>query len=139
MVALVRRKECVPNKARIKSYHGRPVGNKAGILPCGEAAILASAAAEQEAAGLPLGEAKIFIYRLARLLGYFKPDRAARFLLPDRGAFDGIAVRRDILHLEAHHIAAAQLAIDGEIEQRQIAYLPHHLQMRADRPDMLRL
>ncbi len=89
-------------QARIKSYHGRPVGNKPGILPCSETAIFAAAPPEQEAARLPSGEAKIFILGLARLLGYFEPNRTARFLLPDGGPLDGVAMRRNIYHLEAH-------------------------------------
>jgi hypothetical protein len=44
--------------------------------------------------------------------------------LPNRRTVDGIAVWCDVLNLEAHHVAATQLAIDREIEQRQVPSAP---------------
>ena len=48
-------------------------------------------------------------------------------------------MRRDVLDFEAHDIAAAKLAVDGEIEQSKVAHLALHLQSGADRPDVLGL
>ena len=58
---------------------------------------------------------------LAGLLGDFEFDRPACLPLADRRPVHGIAVRGDIFDLEANDIATAKLAVDGEIEQRQIS------------------
>jgi len=86
-----------------------------------------------------LREAKIAVDGLAGLLGDFEANRAPGFLVPDGGALDGVTVGRDVLDFEAHHIAAAQLAVDGEIEQGKVAHLALHLQSRADGPDVFGL
>jgi hypothetical protein len=48
-----------------------------------------------------------------------------------------ISIWSNVLDLEGDDIAAAQLAVDGHIEQRQIADSFLDLQLGADRPDML--
>src|SRR3546814_1448786 len=51
---------------------------------------------------------------------------------------DRIASRRNVLHFEGDEITAAQLAVNGKIEQRQVAPPPVELKPGADRPDVLR-
>jgi hypothetical protein len=46
---------------------------------------------------------------------------------------------RSIPIFQAHDIATAKFAVDGEIEQSKVAHLALHLQSGADRPDVLRL
>ena len=89
--------------------------------------------------GCLLREAEILIDGLAGLFGDLKADRTSGFLLPNGGALHRVAMRRDVLDFQAHHIATAKLAVDGEIEQRKIAHLALHLQPGPDRPDMLGL
>ena len=108
-------------------------------MPCGEALLLAPAAAEEKAPWLPFAGAEILIDGLAGLFGDLKADRTPGFLLSNGGSLHGVAMRRNVLDFQAHHIAAAKLAVDGEIEQRKVAYLTLHLQPRPDRPDMLGL
>jgi len=59
--------------------------------------------------------------------------------LPNGGALDGVAVGRDVLDFQAYQVAAAKLAVDGEIEQGKVAHLALHLQPGPDRPNMLGL
>ena len=58
--------------------------------------------------------------------------------MTDGGAFHRVAMKRDVLDFKAYRIAIAKLAVDGEVEERQVAHLALHVQLRADRPDMFR-
>ena len=60
-------------------------------------------------------------------------------VLPNGRSVDGVAVWCDVVDPEAYYIAATQLAIDREIEERQIPRATRKLQPRPDRPDVLRL
>ena len=80
----------------------------------------------------------VVVDRLAGLLGQFEPDRLPGLLLPHRRPIDRIPVRCNVLDLERDDIAAAQLAVDGEIEHRQVAHPPVDLELGADRPNVLR-
>jgi hypothetical protein len=53
------------------------------------------------------------------LFGHLEPHRHAGLFLAHRCALDGVAVRRNILHLESDNIATAQLAVDRKIEHRR--------------------
>jgi hypothetical protein len=96
----------------------------------------ATAPCEQELAGLPLGQAQIFVDSLARLLGQFKPDRSTGFLLPDRRAVQTVPVRGDVIDPYRHDVTAPKFAIDREVEQGEIAGSPFELQLCPYRPDM---
>jgi hypothetical protein len=60
----------------------------------------------------------------------------ARFLLADCGTIDSISTRGDVIDLDANDIAAAQLAVDGQIEERQVSPTSFDLKSRSDRPDV---
>lgn len=62
----------------------------------------------------------MLVDRLAGLFGDFELDGPASLPLADGCAVHGIAVRGDILDLQAHDITTAKLAVDREIEQSQI-------------------
>ncbi len=47
-------------------------------------------------------------------------------------------MRCNNFHLEADQVAAAQFAVDGQVEQRQIPGPAADLHSGSDRPDMLR-
>lgn len=77
--------------------------------------------------------------RLPGLLGDLELDRMARLLLHHGRAGAHRTVQRDIADLEADEVAAAELAVDGEIEHRQVAGRIRQLKADADSPDMLGL
>jgi len=59
--------------------------------------------------------------RGAGLLHDLELNRPAGLVLDNRRPVSHAASRRDVVDPKVNEIAAAQLAIDGEIEQRQIA------------------
>ncbi len=72
-----------------------------------------------------------------RELGCF--PRPAGLLLAHCRSVNSIPVRCDILHLEAHHVTTPQLAIDCQVEERQIPDPPSELQPCPNGPNMPRL
>ena len=71
---------------------------------------------------------------MARHLGQFEPDGAAGLALPDSCAVDGVAIGCHVIDPQRYQITAAQLAIDGEVEQCQIASAVLKLQLGPDGP-----
>ena len=69
---------------------------------------------------------------VARLLGDLKLDRPLRFLLHDDRAGRAPATLDHIVNAESNQIATAQLAVDGEVEQGDLAGIAGHLQTGAD-------
>jgi len=75
--------------------------------------------------------------RIARLLGDFKLNGTLGFLLhDDRSRSDAIAIR-DIPNSRLDQVAGSQLAVDGQIEQRQLPNAIGKLQSNPDGPDVL--
>jgi hypothetical protein len=77
--------------------------------------------------------------RVPRLLGDFKLDRPLGFLLhDDRPRSDSTALDH-IVDAESNQIAAAQLAVDGEVEQCEFTGSLRQLQANPNSPDLLQL
>ena len=115
-----------------------PIGDQTCILTRRHALPWPPVPAEQEFARFLAGGPQVVVDGLPGLLGDFEPDRNARLFLPDGGAIDGVSMGRDVVDLESHDIAPAQLAVDGEIEHRQVSGSSLDLQLGPDRPNMLR-
>jgi hypothetical protein len=62
---------------------------------------------------LLVGGSDVIVDCLTGLLRHLEPDRLPGLLLAHRRAIDGMSVRCHIFHLQAHNVAASQLAIDG--------------------------
>jgi hypothetical protein len=77
-------------------------------------------------------------YRIPRLLGDLELHWSLGFLLHDNRLRHANAVD-NIMDAERDKIAAAQFAVDGEIEQRQISGAMIHLQSNSDGPDLFQL
>ncbi len=104
-----------------------------------EAAVWTPTASENEIAGRLSSGLEVVIDRLAGLLGDLELDRSAGLPLAHSGSINGVPMRCDILHLEAHHVTTPQLAIDCQIEERQIPDPPSELQPCPNGPNMPRL
>src|SRR4030095_11397550 len=77
--------------------------------------------------------------RVPRLLSDLKLDRPLGLLLHhNRARGDSISVDH-IADAEANQIAAAQLAVNCEIEQCELSGSPGHLQSNSDGPDLFQL
>jgi hypothetical protein len=79
---------------------------------------------------------KVVVNCLPGRFGEFEANRPAGLALPDIGAVNCVAIGRHVFDIERNKIAAAQFAIDGEIEQRQIPHAPLQLQPGTYGPDM---
>jgi hypothetical protein len=63
------------------------------------------------------------LHRLPGLFGDFKPDGPAGLALPDRRAINAHTIWSNLLCSQPDDITAAQLAVDRQVEQREIAGL----------------
>src|SRR5208282_466543 len=122
--------------ARIEPNATYPVAEETGILSGREALLGPTLCGKKELSLPPVCHAEAFIHSLPGLFRDFEPHRPAGLLLPDRRSLNGVSVRGNILDLKSDNIATAQLAVDGEIEQRQVALAVCHLKFAADRPDV---
>src|SRR4051794_4950605 len=77
--------------------------------------------------------------RRSRLLGDLELDWPPRLLLDHGGAIPHPAADGYVVDLQRDEIAAAQLAVYREIEQREIALPALKLKPNPDRPDIFRL
>jgi beta-keto acid cleavage enzyme len=66
-------------------------------------------------------------------------DRALCLVLHDSGSGGHLIAMGEIADLQAHKIAAAQLAVDAKVEESQLAHATPHLQTHAQGPDVIRL
>src|SRR4029078_13154014 len=94
-------------KLGFNSDSGNPFRDKPRVLACRHAAALVAAACEQKLVGVFTQSSEVAVDGLTGLLRQLKFYRASRLLLPDRCAVNRVAVRRNVLNLEGHHIAAA--------------------------------
>jgi hypothetical protein len=97
---------------------------------------LLTAGCEQELAGFLAGRLDVVIHRLAGLFRQFKPDRSPGLSLAHGCPISTIAIWSNVLDLERNDIAASQFAIDGQIEQRQIAGSLLDLELGPDCPNV---
>jgi hypothetical protein len=73
------------------------------------------------------------------LFGDLELDRPACLALDHRGAVLDTPPNAHVAHSEPHKVAPSQLAIDGEIEEREVASTLFKLEADADRPNLPRL
>ena len=93
-------------------------------------------ATEQKFARFLASRFDVIVDRLPRLLRQLKPDRPTSLLLPRCGAIDRIPAGCNILDAKRDDIATPQLAVDCQIEHRQVGRPSLHLQSGTDRPYM---
>lgn len=96
--------------------------------------IRATAAQEQALPRLPVADPQIVVQCLPCHLGQLEPNRPAGLPLANVGTVDGAAVRRHVIDAKGDKVAAAQLAVDGEIEERQITRALLQLQLGSEAP-----
>ena len=107
------------------------------ILASGEVARPLVAARKQEVSRRVIPLCNPRLNSRPRLLRDLEADGLAGLLLQDRGAGDEMRAVGDIADPQPNQVAAAQLAVDGEVEEGKIANPPANLQPDADAPDVL--
>ena len=98
---------------------------------------LYTAGCEQKLTRRLSGRPDVVIYRLAGLFRQFKPNGSPGLSLAHGCPVGTIAIRSNVLDLEGDDITASQFAVDGRIEQRQIAGSLLDLELGPDPPNML--
>jgi len=105
-------------EAWVESDDGNPLGDETGILACRYASIKNGSCREEEVARFLSSRPKVVFDRLAGLLAQLETNRSTGLLLAHRRPLKCISMRGHVLDFERDHIAAAQLAVDGQIEDR---------------------
>src|SRR6516165_6641175 len=123
-------------QAWVEPDAGDPLADQPSVLPCRNSSFAAATAGKEVLTRLLVGGSDVVVDCLTGLLGHLEPDRLASLLLAHRCAIDGMSVRRHIFHLEADNVAASQLAIDGQIEHREVARSSFDLQLAPNRPNV---
>ena len=77
--------------------------------------------------------------RVSRLLSDLKLHRSLRLLLHDNRAWGDMNALDHITNAKPDQIASAQLAVNGEVEQREFTSSMIELQSNPDGPDLLQL
>jgi hypothetical protein len=72
------------------------------------------------------------------LFGDFELHGPSSLLLDHGGTVSHLASYADVVDAKLHEVTAPQLAVDREIEQREIACSSLQLQPNADGPDLFR-
>src|ERR1700716_3441135 len=127
-----------PKQLWVQSNAPDPFGDEAGILARRHAAVRTATTCEQKLARPLVGGRQIIIDGLAGLLAQFKSDGPPGFLLSDGCAIRRVAAGGDILDPDGDDVTAAKLAVDCQIEHREVANSAFDLKLRPDRPDMFR-
>ncbi len=123
--------------ARLKPGRRNPVPNKASILTRGNVEPLVKAAGPEAFGADHQWIREPCRDRLASPLGDLEPNRFSRLALDDRCALLDMAGRVDVCDHELHQVAAAKLAVDGEIEESEVSDLVRNLETDTDCPNML--
>jgi hypothetical protein len=95
-----------------------------------------SPAGKQKLTGLLAGRLEVIIDGLSGLLSQFKTDGTAGLSLANSRACKRVAIGCNVFNLHTNDIAAPELAVDREVEHRQIAGPVFHLELGPDRPDV---
>ena len=111
-----------------------PFRDEARVLARRQGSIGTVPAREQVLARLATGHAKIVVESSARHLRQLEPDGPASLSLSDIGAINGVAIGCHIIDPERDEIATPQLAVDRQVEQRQVARATLQLQLGPDQP-----
>ena len=133
---------CAPHRmraigARFQPDREHPVAHDPGILARGKVWASMETAWPEILTANHFGIVDPSLQRLARRVGDLEAHGFARLALRDRSAFFNAARRVHVVHLQANQIAASEFAVDGHVEQREIALVVGHFQPDADGPDML--
>jgi hypothetical protein len=67
---------------------------------------------------------QVLVDGLTGLVCQLEPDWPSRLLLPHRCTVHRIGVWGNVLDFDSHDVAAAKLAVDGQVKQGEVAYAP---------------
>jgi len=121
-----------PELQRIEADACDPFTDEARVLSRCETALWPPSTCEQELPGAAASHPQVIIYRLPGLFGQLEPNRAAGLLLSNARAVDGVAIGCHIVDANGDHIAAAQLAVDGQVKEGKVTRALLELEARSN-------
>ena len=116
-----------------------PAAEDARVLPCAEVRRSVLPAREQEVLGPQARLLDPPLHGLAGHAGDLELNRALRLVLHHDGPGRDLVPVTDVPDSQADQVAASQLAVDAQVEQRELTNPVLHLQADAQRPDVLGL
>ena len=125
-----------PKQPRVQSNAPDPLRNKASILAGRHIGLGTTTTRKQELAGSFVGGFQVVIGGLAGLLAQFKSDGSPSFLLSNRCAIRCLSASGSSSTRMATTSQPRKLAVDRQIEHRQVASAAFDLEFRPDRPDV---
>src|SRR5580692_2579471 len=126
-----------PEQPWVQSNAANPPGDEPGISAGCHTAVSTEVAGEQELARPLARHPWIIIDGLAGLVAQFKSDGPPGFLLSDCRAIRRVPAGSHILNPDGDNITATKLAVDRQIEHREVASAALDLELCPDRPAVL--
>jgi hypothetical protein len=111
-----------------------PSMDDARVLACREMRLLAETAREEVLTPYPTETGQPISDSASGLLGDFELNRSARLFLDYRRSIANPPARAHVVNFEPNKVAAPQLAVNGQIEHREIAFAAFELEPHPDRP-----
>jgi hypothetical protein len=115
-----------------------PAMHDAGVLAGGDMRLIVDAARKDLKASICRARIQPVLQRTPGLFRDLELNRTAGLVLDDRCSISHATAGGDVVDPKAEEIAAAQLAVDGEIEHRQIAFATLNLKSDPNGPDLFR-
>jgi hypothetical protein len=103
---------------------GNPFRKESRVLPCRHALTEAASTWEEKFAPALAGGFQVIVDSVTGLIRRLELDRPTRLFLPNRCVIHRIAVSCNVLDLDSDDIAAAKLAVDGQIKRGEVAHSP---------------
>jgi hypothetical protein len=111
----------------------------ARVLACRQMRLPLETAREQVLTSSATGLGQPISDSASGLLGDFELNRSARLLLDYRRSIADRPARAHVVDFEPNQVAAPELAVNGQIEHREVAFSTLQLEPHPDCPDILRL
>ena len=121
---------------RVQPDAGNPARDESRILSRAHTEFRARVGLEKKFAEFLPAHLDVAVHRLAGLFRQFKSDGPPGLFLAHGRAIDRIAIRSYVFDPDSDDITASQLAVDRQIEHRQIAGSLLDLELGLNRPDM---
>jgi hypothetical protein len=103
---------------------GHPLLHETGILPGGQAARSDPTSGEQELTRFAARQPQVLIDRHSCLVGKTRTGPADRSYSAESSRDPSRTARRHVVDTDGDHVAAAKLAIDRQVEQREVTLRP---------------
>jgi len=124
---------------RVKTEFLDPVFKDSGVLPGSQVGRVVNAARKHKVVRLQFCLLDPLLYSVSGRRRDLELHRALGLVLHDHRARCHLVAVADVPHLQTDQVAAAELAVDSQVEECQLAHPVLHLEAHSERPDVLEL